>query len=150
MPIGTKVLIKNEGIRKKTDPLYSNKCTVVDTDKNGNYILRNTLGELLDYPIPLHQLKIIQEPEGDNENPNNIMEVQKILMHRKINGLDEYLVKWKNLPSSHNEWVKEKDFETKEIISKFLRQIHKPAGSKLGQKSIKKFIETIKVWRPEC
>jgi len=67
-------------------------------------------------------LKVIEDHDEIQEvqsNDKEIMEVQKILNHRKTNNRNEYLVKWKNLSNKHNEWLDEKDFVTTEIISKY-------------------------------
>ena len=53
------------------------------------------------------------------------MEVQKILNHRKKYNKTEYLVKWRNLPKTHNEWVSEQDFSTTEIISRHWKSLEK-------------------------
>jgi hypothetical protein len=130
LDIGTKVLVKNEGILKKMNAKYSNKCTVVGVDEHNNYELKNELGEVLKEKIPLHKLKVIPSEDVMIENveketkQDKIMEVQKILDHRKKNKQNEYLVKWKNLGNQHNEWVNEKDFMTTEIISNYWKRVN--------------------------
>jgi hypothetical protein len=55
--------------------------------------------------------------ESDDEHS----EVEKILDHRRSGHRKqmEYLVKWKDHPTSENSWVKESHFDTIGIINKF-------------------------------
>ncbi|RKP16059.1 hypothetical protein ROZALSC1DRAFT_25715 [Rozella allomycis CSF55] len=47
-------------------------------------------------------------------------EVEKILQHRRMNNnKDEYMVKWKNLDDSHNDWVQEEDFHHNRPIQRY-------------------------------
>ncbi len=64
--------------------------------------------------FPLHQLKIITENEYKSE------EVQKILKHKTEKGILWFLVKWKGLPVSEASWVDENNFDTKELVRKYL------------------------------
>lgn len=47
------------------------------------------------------------------------MEVEGILNHRKRKNKYEYLVKWKDENKKINEWIKEDNFDTVEIIQKY-------------------------------
>jgi hypothetical protein len=134
LPIGSFVLIKNEGILNKTDPRFSNKCIITGYDEFGNYLLKNMLNDNLEYGIPRQKLKPIPaEEERVETNQNEILaEVQKILDHRVDGNKNEYLVKWRYIKDP--EWISEDKFETKEIISRYWKQQNKEKEKKTPAK----------------
>ena len=84
LSIGTVVLIKKEGLLGKLETRFTNKCTVVGVDSNKNYKLINELGEIMNDLIPRHKLKVIIESNSkEGEDEGEVVEVQKILNHRK-------------------------------------------------------------------
>jgi hypothetical protein len=61
------------------------------------YILKNSDGNIIDkryYPEEVQRVDI------------QTYRVEKVLRHRKRNGLTEYFVKWLNYPSTENSWIK--------------------------------------------
>ena len=74
---------------------------------------------MVEEDIPLHKLKVIT---STNSNENHA-EVRKIIDHKDKNNQRYYLVDWKN--DSENSWVHENDFNTKDIIKKYLTRIEK-------------------------
>ena len=55
----------------------------------------------------------------ENDSETSSYEVQAIVDHRvKAHGY-EYLVKWKNYPTSDNSWVKASDFDSLRPINKY-------------------------------
>ena len=111
---GTKVMIKNEKILQKLENRFTNRCTVVGVDKNGNYILKDETGDTLKDVVPLQQLKIIK----DSDPEQSALEVEAILNHRKINGKYEYFVKWKS-QHEENSWINEDQFVTSKIVQDY-------------------------------
>jgi hypothetical protein len=79
--------------------------------------LENELGEVLEKGIPLQQLKIIKKDDDSDKGP--LMEIQKIGDDRTVKGVNEYLINWRGLSKKFNEWVKESDIETTEVISRY-------------------------------
>src|SRR3989338_3690848 len=86
-------------------------------------------------------------------------EIEAILDHSGAQDDRSYLVKWKNLNSSHNLWVHSDDFNDHSIItqywnlkkgdsnrildsSSFKRPVGRPKGSKAPQKSQRPFPST--------
>ena len=54
-----------------------------------------------------------------------LYEVEAIIGDNGKVGHREYLVKWKNYDSTHNSWVKAKDFTDTDIINKYWKQVRK-------------------------
>jgi hypothetical protein len=123
-------LLKNEGLVTKTDPRFSNRCEVVGYDKFGNYLLKNMLGDSLDYGIPRHKLKQVpvELEEVIAQDLGELAEVQCILDHRVKGNKNEYLIKWKK--TKETQWLSEEKFETKEIIARYWKKIEKQKNKK--------------------
>jgi len=92
---GPLVMLKNEGILSKLEPLQHGRHFVQGQTSEGNYILENEMGQRLKDTYPLKKLRPYVEHEEDNE-PHE--EIEKIIERRinKENNRIEYLVKWKN------------------------------------------------------
>ncbi len=114
--IGTSVMIKNDGIIGKLEPRYHGRYTVVDQAKGGNYRLRDALGNILPITYPIQKLKFYEE---DTSKPMESVEIERIIDKRKIDHVNQYLVKWKNLPASENEWVREDHFDDMKLVNEF-------------------------------
>ena len=122
LKIGSKVYIKSLKIQGKLKPKYHGEYTIVGKTNNGNYLLENHLGVRLSQSYPLSQLKAVDKDETDDH-----YEVEKILDHKIWRGKIEYFVKWKGYPDSECSWVKEKDFDTTEIIEEYWGEQTAPA-----------------------
>jgi hypothetical protein len=120
LEIGTPVRLRTQGLRGKLENRYRGKYYVHEIKSGGNYILRSVTGEILKESYPIAKLRPIPaEPEDDQ------VEVEKILDHRMVNNKYEFFVKWKNLSELENEWIKEDDFGTVEIINDYWKLIHR-------------------------
>lgn len=139
IPIGSHVLLKNEGLLTKTDARFSSE--VVGYDKYGNYLLKNMLGDSLDYGIPRHKLKQVpvELEEEIAKDQGELAEVQCILDHRVKGNKNEYLIRWRKSKETH--WLSEEKFETKEIIARYWKKVEK---QKTKQDVKNKIIEAIK------
>ena len=102
---GTAVMIKVEGLGGKLEPKYHGRYFIEELTPGGNYRIKNALGSILKSSYPINKLKPIIE---DNHKPEESVEVEKILNKRKNPETEEieYLVKWKNLDTTENEWIK--------------------------------------------
>ncbi|RKP16592.1 hypothetical protein ROZALSC1DRAFT_17403, partial [Rozella allomycis CSF55] len=101
---------------KKSELYYTGPFNIVRRNKGGAYILLG-LDRIL-YTRPSHVLKPLKGiiPNIDT----SAHEVEKILQHKRMkNNKDAYLVKWKNLDDSHNEWVLEEDFHDNRPIQRY-------------------------------
>ena len=66
LKIGSRVLIKNEGIIGKLEPRYKGPYKILRVSKNNNYILEDATGVEVNFSFPLHKLKIISDDNSDN------------------------------------------------------------------------------------
>lgn len=73
------------------------------------YVLEDLLGEKVKGYFYISQL--VQSPEPKQ---GQFFKVQQILKKRKVNGKQEYLVKFLHYPNKFNEWIKEEDLLEKE------------------------------------
>ena len=75
---------------------------------------------------PRHKIKVVAPEDDESEH----YEVEKILQHRRCKESNqfEYLVKWKDEPTTSNSWVKESNVDTIEIINKFWKSIGNSSG----------------------
>lgn len=111
----------------KLEPKAHGPFKIVGTTPKGNYWLENRDGQRLKTYYPLNRLQIVpDEVDGDMH-----VEVEEILKHRKVNGRYEYLVKWKNFPSSHNEWLSEDRFDSTYPIEQYHQKINLPVDVNL-------------------
>jgi hypothetical protein len=50
---------------------------------------------------------------------NNSYEIQYIIKHKELYDKYEYFVKWRNYGKEHNSWIKECDFNEKDILDEY-------------------------------
>jgi hypothetical protein len=115
------VYIRSLKIQNKLKQDAHGPYTVVGRTANGNYCLENRLGKRMQQAYPLSRLKEVT-PEPSEEN----YEVEKIIDHRIRHGHFEYFVKWKGYAVSECSWVKERNFDTTEIIEEYWETQTKP------------------------
>ena len=65
--------------------------------------------------------KMIVDDEQLNDPEE--FEIQYIVSHKEVNENIEYYVKWRNYSKSYNSWVKDTDFNNKEIIDKYWKSL---------------------------
>jgi transposase InsO family protein len=121
---GAIVMALDECRPNKTAPRYLGPLTVVRRTKGGSYILKGQDGT--EYRRPPSTLKMVTreptEPLADNH-----VEVEQILEHRGTGKSTEYLVKWKNIDQSNNEWIKKDDFDGTTMVMKYHDTLRKAA-----------------------
>lgn len=90
--------------------MYDNTPMNID-DANNNIIKDLSVGDYLS--------------TVNSNKKNKLYEVQYIISH-KINASTnekEYFVKWRKYPKQHNSWVKESDFNEREIIDNYYKSL---------------------------
>ena len=121
LPVGTKVMMINDGIIPKLDSRYKGPFTIISKDNFDNYTIKDNLDNIVNQVYPLHKLKeIVLDDVKDDKND---VEIEKILDHKDVDSKRYYLVKWKGFKASENEWVIENDFSSKKIINKYLAKV---------------------------
>ncbi len=121
LPLGTTVLILNEGIKPKLASRYKGPFTIHNTDKNNNYILKDGTGDIVNDKFPLSKLKVVES----NEDSDTVFEIEKILDHKIINNEKHFLIKWKNYDPSENSWEREDNITSKRTINKYFKDLNK-------------------------
>jgi hypothetical protein len=121
---GARVFVKDE-LRSKKDDRYEGPFTIIRRNQGGAYVLKGPDGT--EYTRPPSVLKLahpdIKLPT--HGRPGIIAAVQKILDHKEENNSTLYLVKWKDLPNSYNQWVPQHDFNDIGPIRTYYRSMGK-------------------------
>ena len=123
IPIGTRVMVKNDGIVKATlENSYQGLYIVTGRASGGNYRLKTADGQEVKQTWPITKLKPIH---NDPDKPERSLEVEKILDKMRDDETDQmmYLVKWKGLDETENQWILEENFDSMDIIEKYNRQL---------------------------
>ena len=124
VPIGTKVYISTTGMHNKLYPKYRGPYTVVEYTPGGNYIVANQLNERLQDSFPLQRLKVIKDAVSSatevQSKAAEYARVEKIIKAQQDESGDYvYLVKFRDCPSSENEWLRKEDFTDMDMINDF-------------------------------
>lgn len=122
IPVGSIVMLKDPIRRDKFEPKYIGPYTVIRRSHNGQFVLKDATGDLLDRHVPMDQLKLISKKARSKDNANEVFEVNTILDHRGEPGTYEYLVSWKNYDSSHNTWEPSTNFLDDTVIRNYWKQ----------------------------
>ncbi len=118
----SRVMVLNTTRANKHEVRYEGPFLIVRRNRGGAYTLRGKDGT--EYQRPPSQLKLIQQDSIDIEPPHSYIEaqMQQILDHRTTTDGIEYLVKWKDLPASFNQWVPERNISGLSTIQSYWRK----------------------------
>jgi hypothetical protein len=105
---GSVVMVRDETRNDKVTPRYEGPFTVIRRNQGGAYVLKNALGE--EFVRPPSVLKLVHQDLKIPGLPGVAAEVDKILDHKEMGEETHYLVHWKKLPSSLDEWVPHSEF----------------------------------------
>jgi transposase InsO family protein len=105
---GAIVMVKDETRNDKNSPRYEGPFTVVRRNQGGAYVLRNNLDEEL--VRPPNVLKLVHHDLRVSGLPGIAAEVDRILDHKEVEGETHYLVHWKKLSSTLDQWVPHSEF----------------------------------------
>lgn len=113
---GTNVMVRVplKKIQGKMQPKAHGPYKIDGTTRNDNYWLKNYDGKRLQTAYPRDRLQVVD----DNVDGDEHVEVEKIINHRIKRNKYEYLVKWRNFPDSHNEWLDESRFDSTFMIER--------------------------------
>ena len=116
LQLGQRVFIKSKKIENKFEIKNHGPYTVIGKTTKGNYYLRNNECKQLAVAYPLSRLKLM-EPVADAT-------IEKILNHRKVNGIIEYRVKY-NADVFPVEWIPVTEFKSTVLIEHYHNNISK-------------------------
>jgi len=120
-PKGAYVMRRVDMRTSKSEPRYEGPFKVLERTQNNTYVLLDAAGALYQKRVPVDQLKLISVPDV-HLNLEEQYEVESVLDHKGNPSKREYLVKWKNYPSTDNSWVKASDFSAPQVIHNYWSQ----------------------------
>jgi hypothetical protein len=95
-PNGAVVMLVDETRSNKFEPKYVGPYFITRRSHHGQYVLRDTSGDILDRHVPADKLKLVSRKPRACDTKDNVYEVNKILSHRGVGDNTEYQVQWKN------------------------------------------------------
>jgi hypothetical protein len=95
---------------------YDGPYRILRRTRGGTYELKGQDGTIIKRPPST--LKLVSQTMAFDVDSQ---EVEEILAHQTINDEDWYLVKWKGIPETYNQWVHKKDFNSTGPIEEFWR-----------------------------
>jgi transposase InsO family protein len=117
LPNGATVMLIDPIRGNKFEPKYIGPFVIIRRTRNGNYVLSDEVGGLLDRNVPPDQLKLISKKARPTDLNNPIHEVEEILDHRGEASHYEYFVKWKGY--LEKTWEPSTNFLDHNIIKKY-------------------------------
>jgi transposase InsO family protein len=117
---GAVVMIKNDLRAGKTEPRSEGPFSIVRRTRAGSYILRGEDGT--EYTRAPNQIRLISQQAVDDKEFSKEVEIEEIRDQKEEGNANFYLIKWKGLPESLNQWVAEDDIVGQEAIRKFWKK----------------------------
>jgi transposase InsO family protein len=127
-PNGAIVMLKDQLRANKWEPKYVGPYTVVRRTRNGNYVLRDATGDVLDRHTPPDQLKLVSRKARAQDEQESVYEVQQILGHRGSAPNWEYHTKWKGYRETT--WEPASSFHDTSLITDYWKN---PSAQRVGQ-----------------
>lgn len=122
-PVGSYVMERiHSHFRTKMDPKYEGPYQVVRKTQGGSYVLKNTLGDLMQKNYIASQLI---PADGKNVDIANTHEVEAVVAHKQDPKTNKYTykVKWLNFDESHSTWEPAENFLSDECIRDYWNRI---------------------------
>lgn len=121
IPNGAIVMIKDVLRANKWEAKYVGPYTAIRRTRNGNYVLRDSTGDILDRHIPPDQIKLVSRKPRESDLQNNVYEIESISKHRGSPGNHEYYVKWKNY--HERTWEPASSFLDNKVITDYWKHL---------------------------
>lgn len=116
--------IKDFNIETKSIKAVYKKENIMNMKSLQDDLLNKLLSDN-NFKISLTKNKMqIDNDDNNTSTDKNVYEIQYIIQHRKINNEYEYEVKWRNYKKQVNSWIKESDFQTKDILKNYWDSIN--------------------------
>lgn len=135
-PNGAIVMLLDKDRNDKFQPKYVGPYTVVRRTKQGNYVLKDATGDLLERIVPPDQMKLVSSKPRDVDTAGRVYEIQSILNHRGSPGSYQYLVKWRDY--NDRTWEPEENFADDMVIRNYWKYKDEEAKGDAGKKKPKK------------
>src|SRR4051812_16753537 len=90
-PTGAEVMLIDQLRQNKFEPKYVGPYVVLRRTRQGNFVLQDAAGDLLDRHAPPDQLKLVSKQARESSTITPAYEVQEVLEHRGTEGNYEYL-----------------------------------------------------------
>jgi hypothetical protein len=127
---GALVMAVDELRSNKTAPRYTGPFMILGRSRGGAYRLKGPDGTL--YSRPPSSLKLVSAQMEFNDHS---AEVDYIVDHRRDRSGTAYLVKWKNSPSTAQEWIMDNAFDNQNPITVYWKT--KSSGTSQSKPLIK-------------
>jgi transposase InsO family protein len=126
IPTGSTVMLNDPHRTNKFEPKYIGPYTVVRRARNGAYVLKDQIGDILDRHVPADQLKFLTKRAPKkilSEASQEVYEVDHIVDHRGDPGHYEFLTRWKGYAAADDTWVLQADFQDDAVIREYWRKL---------------------------
>ena len=133
IPDGTPVMLRNMAKKNKLDKDYLGPYRVSHCSKSGAYSLVDQTGARVKGTYAPSRLHVIDPAEVPDPRADDIYEVDKIINHCVVKGVNEYLTTWKG----HNDqtWEPASHFHTAAPIRNYWQATRKKVPAKGQQAS---------------
>ena len=118
---GSYVMARTDVRRSKTDPLNEGPFLVVAQTRGGTFTLQDLEGKFLSCNYAPSQLVPLSTSP---QFAQGSYEVERILDHRNVNNMTEYLVHWAGYNSEDDTWELYNNFNDVEVINKYWELRH--------------------------
>ena len=117
IPLGSMVMVRLPSRASKLAPLYEGPFQVVTKTKNGTYVLKDEMNDMLHRDYVPSELKMVNIDECEIED--QLYEVKEIRDHRGSPSKRQYLVSWVGYGERENSWLEAEAFTDPETIRKY-------------------------------
>jgi hypothetical protein len=122
IPVGSTVMLLDPVRKNKFEPKYVGPYNVIRRSHNGNYVLKDMTGDILDRHVPADQLKLISKKEKNKNKSGQVYEIESIINHKGEPGSYEYLVKWKGYDVTESSWEPQNNFLDDSLIRSYWKK----------------------------
>lgn len=134
-PLGALVMLFNHTRSSKLEPIYEGPYTIIQTDRNFTYTVRDNAHNVKT-KVPISHMKLISKipidlsalPDSFLPPPGDSADIKAILAHSPFENTFDYLVQWKDSLLS-NTWIPADSFDDIQIIRDYWKSIKSHHGS---------------------
>ena len=123
IPAGSTVMLRDPARQNKFEPKYIGPYIVARRSHNGQYVLRDVAGDILDRHVTSDQLKLVSRKKRAKDASTYYM--SKVLSHRGDAGSYEYLVQWYGYNIDQSTWEPQANFNDVKLIQNYWKDLNK-------------------------